>query len=205
MHKTVLQTGPPQEAAERTFGLHKGHMQQTIQLYQTESENDIGVFCQLAYCSVLTQQLGDAEVQAIVDHARQSNVANNITGPLMIEHRLVIQWLEGKKSDVRKLWANLKDGPRHHCLVELLHRDFADTCLLPNWSMQRTTREEMLEIVHGARKQAESSEPSPWAATIGTMCLLIDPEYAKTHGAALLNRGGAVVASSANGALTVST
>ena len=171
-------------------------MQQTIQLNQTESENDIGFLYQLAYCSVLTQQLDDAAVQAIVDHAQQNNVANNITGLLMIEQGLVIQWLEGKKSDVRRLWAKLQEDPRHHCLVELLHRDFAETRLFPDWSMQRTTREEMLEIVHGARKQAESSEPSPWAGAIGTMCLLIDPDYAKTYGAALLNQGGAVAAHS---------
>lgn len=151
----------------------------------TDPENNTALLYQMAYCSVLKQQLDAQAVQQIVTQAQQSNSANNITGMLMIEQGLVIQWLEGEQASVRTLWSKLQKDSRHHCMVELLHRDFVPKRLFPDWSMHRTTREEMLSIVHSAREQAESGAPSPWAGAIATMCILIDPEYAKTYGAAL--------------------
>lgn len=144
----------------------------------SESHDDTAFFYQLAYCSVLTQDLNAVATHQIIEQSRRNNAANGITGMLMIDNGLVIQWLEGSKAQVRKLWATLQDDPRHHCLVELLHRDFADERLFPDWTMQRATREEMLAIVHSAREQAEAGEPSPWADAIATLCMLIDPDYA---------------------------
>ena len=143
------------------------------------------LFYQLAYCSVLKQHMSASAVQDIVDVSQCNNVKNNITGMLLIEQGLVVQWLEGKEADVRALWARLQSDSRHHCLVELLHRSFIKERLFLDWAMHRTTREEMLSIIHGAREQAENSEFSPWAGAIATMCLLIDPEYARNYGAAL--------------------
>jgi hypothetical protein len=160
-------------------------MSDTTNQNAMEPENAAAFFYQMAYCSILKQQLDAVSVQEIVAQAQRNNLANNITGLLMIEQGLVIQWLEGSKADVRKLWAKLQDDPRHHCIVELLHRNFAQERLFPNWSMQRTSRQEMLEIIHSAREQSERGEPSPWAGAIATMCILIDPEYAKSYGAAM--------------------
>jgi Sensors of blue-light using FAD len=143
------------------------------------------VLYQLAYCSVLKQQMDAGALQNLVEVAQRNNIKNDITGMLLIEQGLVVQWLEGKEATVRRLWAKLQTDSRHHCLVELLHRSFIKERLFPDWAMHRTTREEMLTIIHGAREQAENSESSPWAGAIATMCLLIDPEYAKNYGAAL--------------------
>lgn len=147
-----------------------------------EPEDHVDFFYQLAYCSVLKQQQDEQMVHDIVIQAQKNNAANNITGMLMIEQGLVIQWLEGKKADVRALWDKLQEDTRHHCMVELLHRNFAKERLFPDWSMQRTTRQEMLAIVHSAREAANSQQPTPWAGAIATLCILIDPEYAKNYG-----------------------
>lgn len=154
----------------------------------TGPEIHIESFYQIAYCSVLKQQMDEADVQQMVAHSQRNNQARGITGMMMIDQGLVIQWLEGSKDDVRQLWAKLQKDNRHHCIVQLLQRDFTDTRLFPDWSMQRTTREDMLAIVHSARENAERGEPTPWAGAIATMCILIDPEYAKTYGAALSNQ-----------------
>ena len=153
----------------------------------TDSENNSELLYQVAYCSVLKQHMDTAAVQEIVTHAQRNNLANHITGMLMIEQGLVIQWLEGDLSAVKKLWRKLQADTRHYCMVELLHRDFVKQRLFPDWSMHRATREEMLAIVHTAREQAESGEPTPWAGAIATLCILIDPEYAKSYGATLHN------------------
>jgi Sensors of blue-light using FAD len=140
---------------------------------------------QMAYCSVLTQPLSKAQLQDMIDQAQRNNLIHNITGILMVEQELVIQWLEGGETAVRELWAKLHLDPRHHCLVELLHRNFVTERLFPDWSMHRSSREEMLSLVHSARESAHGDQSSPWAAAIATLCILIDPEYAKHYAPAM--------------------
>ncbi len=151
-------------------------------------ENASEFLYQLSYCSILKQEMDEAAVRAMVSQAQRKNVAQNITGMLMIEKGLVIQWLEGPKATVRALWDRLQADPRHHCIVELLHRNFATERLFPDWSMQRATRQEMLEIIHDARVKASAGEPSPWAGAISTMCILLDPTHAATYGEAMRNQ-----------------
>lgn len=153
-----------------------------------EPESATEFLYQLAYCSILKQEMDEGAVRAMVAQAQRNNLANNITGMLMVEQGLVIQWLEGTKTTVRALWAKLQDDPRHHCIVELLHRNYAQERLFPDWAMHRTTRQEMLDIIHSAREKASGDEPSPWAGAIATMCILIDPAYAATYSAAMRNQ-----------------
>jgi Sensors of blue-light using FAD len=131
---------------------------------------------QLAYCSVLTAALPVADRQNLVAKAQQYNLAAGITGLLMMDQSVVVQWLEGDKAAVRKLWGSLQRDTRHHCLVELLHREYQETRLYPNWSMHHATRQEMLEIIHQARDQANYGIPNPWEPAIAKLCELIDAE-----------------------------
>jgi Sensors of blue-light using FAD len=153
---------------------------------QSDAE-DVTFLYQMAYCSILTQEQDEAAIKAMVAQAQRNNLAHNITGMLMIEQGLVIQWIEGKKADVRALWAKLQEDPRHHCIVELIHRNFVKERLFPDWSMQRTTREEMLAIIHSARDLANGDKPSPWAGALAVMCILIDPQYAQNYGKAMVS------------------
>ena len=163
----------------------------------TETHDDasgaenINFLYQMAYCSVLRRDLSEQELKDLVIRAQNKNRAKNITGLLMMEDGLVIQWLEGKKEDVRELWAKLLEDQRHHCIVELTQRHFVTERLFPDWSMQPATRQELVAIVNSAREQIESGKDTPWAGAIATLCILIDPAYAQAYRATLKNQASA--------------
>jgi Sensors of blue-light using FAD len=144
-------------------------------------------YYQLVYSSVLKQEMTPPAVAQLVAHAQQTNLRHDITGLMMIDNGLVIQWIEGRRDVVRGLWDKLLRDTRHHCIVELLHRDFQEQRLYPNWSMQQASRKDMLAIVHSAREAAQSpiGLPNPWADAIGALCILIDPEYSKAYAQAM--------------------
>ena len=77
----------------------------------TDPENNSELLYQVAYCSVLKQHMDTAAVQEIVTHAQRNNLANHITGMLMIEQGLVIQWLEGDLSAVKNCGTNCRQTP----------------------------------------------------------------------------------------------
>jgi hypothetical protein len=140
-------------------------------------------YYQLAYCSLLKVPMTQLELDTLVAHAQETNTRNGLTGLMMIDSGLVVQWIEGRRDVVRGLWDKLLADPRHHCIVELLHRDFQEQRTYPNWSMQRTTRKDMLAIVHSAREAAQSpfGLPNPWADAIAALCILLDPDYSQAY------------------------
>ena len=144
-------------------------------------------YYQLVYCSILKKGMTAQEIDQLVAHAQATNKQNDVTGLLMIDNGLVVQWIEGRRDVVRGLWDKLLRDTRHYCIVELLHRDFQEQRLYPDWSMKPTTRQEMLAIVHSAREAAQSPTgwPNPWADAIGALCILIDPEYSKAYAQAM--------------------
>ncbi len=146
---------------------------------------------QLAYCSVLKKPLTAQEAQGLVAHAQQHNAAQRITGMMMMDHGLVVQWLEGEYDTVRALWKRIQQDPRHHCIVELLHRNYQEQRLFPDWSMRYASRSEMLAIVHNARELAHKPDglPSPWAGAMSALCILIDPEYASAYAPVMRSAG----------------
>ncbi len=140
---------------------------------------------QMAYCSVLARPLDADEMHLLITQAQRNNQVHHISGMLMVDGLLVIQWLEGRKDEVRALWANILKDPRHGCIVELLHRDYQTQRLFPDWTMRQATREDMIAIVHNARELSHSALPSPWANAISVLCILLDPEYAKAYALAM--------------------
>lgn len=139
-------------------------------------------FYQLAYCSILKDAMGQPEIDALVAHAQANNAKHEITGLMMIDQGLIVQWIEGRRSVVRNLWDNLLADPRHYCVVELLHRDFQDHRMYPDWSMRLASRIEMIATVRQAHDlaQAPLGLPNPWAPAITKLCELIDPAFAET-------------------------
>jgi Sensors of blue-light using FAD len=140
-------------------------------------------YYQLAYCSILKEAMSPTQLDALVAHAQEANARSGITGLMMIDKGLIVQWIEGRRDVVRGLWDKLLKDPRHYCIVELLHRDFQEQRTYPDWSMQRTTRQDMLAIVHSAREAAQKpfGLPNPWADAIAALCILIDPEFSQAY------------------------
>jgi Sensors of blue-light using FAD len=140
-------------------------------------------YYQLAYCSILKEPMSPQAMQTLVEKAQISNARSEVTGLMMVDNLLVVQWIEGRRAAVRSLWDKLQTDPRHHCIVQLLHRDFQEQRMYPNWAMQLTSRSDMLAILHDARASANKpfGLPSPWAPAISALCLLIDPEFAQNY------------------------
>jgi Sensors of blue-light using FAD len=134
-------------------------------------------FYQLAYCSMLKEPMSETEIEALVEHAQLNNLSNEVTGLLMIDHTLVVQWIEGRHSTVRKLWDKLQQDPRHHCIVKLLHRNYQEQRIYPDWTMQRVPREEIVAIVRSAKELDDMKLylPNPWSPAISTLADFLDP------------------------------
>ncbi len=142
-------------------------------------------YYQMAYSSVLKKEMTSDELDALVADAQAANVRNDLTGLLMIDKCLVVQWVEGRRSTVRTLWDKIQKDPRHHCIVQLLHRDFQEHRTYPDWAMQMTSRADLLAILHSAREAAVApfGLPNPWAPAIASLCALIDPDYVEADAA----------------------
>lgn len=136
--------------------------------------------CQLVYCSLLKEPLTQDEVASLLAQARSNNALNAITGQLMMDDGLVIQWLEGPSDRVRSLWRKLLADTRHHCVVPLVPRKPLPTRAFSDWAMRAATRQEMVEIVKFARDMAnDPNEPaSPWAPAVATLCVLLEQDSA---------------------------
>jgi hypothetical protein len=151
-----------------------------MQLIQPDHEPINPGYYQLAYFSLLKEKMSEHDKSEMIAKAQAANVKREVTGILMIHETLVVQWIEGHRSDVRNLWSIILKDPRHHCIVELMHRDYQENRLYPDWAMHPTTRAELIETVHGARylAQAPIGLPNPWAGAISKLCELVDPAFA---------------------------
>lgn len=133
---------------------------------------------QMAYCSIATPSvhaLGTAELIA----ALKPGDAQGITGILMWEGRLMIHWLEGPGYALDAFWAHLESDSRQHCLVPLLRKHKAEKRLFTTWTMQPTSRSEMMAIVRETKEQAGRSGDSQalqWQHAISTLSILLDSE-----------------------------
>ncbi len=132
-------------------------------------------FYQLAYCSLLKEPLSTEQIDALVLDAQQRNARNDVTGLLMIDQGIVVQWIEGRRDMVRQLWDKLLMDPRHHCIVQLMHLDFQEQRVYPDWAMQRATRQDIVSIVRSAKELADMQLglPNPWAGAIAALSTLI--------------------------------
>jgi len=74
---------------------------------------------QIAYRSRSVGPLGDAERQALLDPARARNEREELTGLLVIGRGAFVQWLEGPRSGVERVWRSIRRDARHRDIVML--------------------------------------------------------------------------------------
>ena len=72
---------------------------------------------QLLYHSRATRSLTEAEVYALLSHARQANAASHLTGLLVYRDGRFVQVLEGPEAHVRATYARIAQDPRHTQVV----------------------------------------------------------------------------------------
>ncbi len=146
------------------------------------SAEEEGLF-RLIYCSVSVEPITEALAQSILEQARSNNERLSITGMLLADELLFVQFLEGKASDVRTVFKKIAADPRHRCVVELLRQPNAGLRQYPDWSMAwgRATRDEIREIIHEAKAQLETGEFTPWAPAVGLLSVLLDSGFGEEY------------------------
>ena len=78
--------------------------------------------------------LSDQGLDGLLANCRQNNFASEITGLLVSYRGIFIQYIEGDPELIDKLFARIKDDPRHHSVVEL-DSGFQEDRQFSNWSM----------------------------------------------------------------------
>jgi len=91
------------------------------------------VLCQLIYTSDVSE-LGAVKVEALLEQARRRNERDGVSGVLLVNHRHVVQCLEGPADAVCATFERIAADPRHTKVTTVSfrlvpQRDFA------RWSM----------------------------------------------------------------------
>lgn len=91
------------------------------------------MFC-LVYRSIQNPVIGQAEIQSLLEQAKDFNRANDITGCLLLYDDEFVQYLEGDKQRVEALFEKIKLDWRHS-EVNLLISGHINGREFENWSM----------------------------------------------------------------------
>ncbi|GIX32485.1 MAG: hypothetical protein KatS3mg125_0441 [Lysobacterales bacterium] len=97
-------------------------MQRPISLYR------------LIYASAVCEGVGSSQVRAILDVSRRNNAALGVTGLLCFSSGVFLQWLEGRRDAVNRLYHRIASDPRHRDPV-LLWLEDAHERVFADWSM----------------------------------------------------------------------
>jgi hypothetical protein len=88
----------------------------------------------LAYRSRSFEVPTEAEMSALLAHARQRNRSVGVTGMLVYERGRFYQWLEGPSAGVSEVWRSIRHDSRH-ADIELLGEQRSPTRLFGAWDM----------------------------------------------------------------------
>jgi hypothetical protein len=85
----------------------------------------------LLYCSAAVRPLHDEQLADLLEEARAYNKRHGITGLLCYDEGHFVQVIEGRPSDVNRLFARIERDPRHHhvqvlCRGTSIRREFID-------------------------------------------------------------------------------
>lgn len=85
---------------------------------------------QLVYLSQRSPDCKAQDLQKLLEHARDFNAQNNLTGILMHSDTHFFQYLEGEQTDVLTLYKKIKNDTRHSGVItvssgNIEHRAFA--------------------------------------------------------------------------------
>ncbi len=91
------------------------------------------MFC-IIYRSTANPDIGQAEIQSLLEKAKTFNRANDITGCLLYYKHEFVQYIEGNQLLVTELFEKIKKDGRH-AKIELLSNGHTYTREFENWSM----------------------------------------------------------------------
>ncbi len=113
------------------------------------------VMVRLIYVSRMTEECDTLAMQRILDVARKRNKALDITGVLCYDPAFFLQCLEGPRSSVNELYADIVQDARHRDVVLLEYCD-VDGRLFADWSMaflkaQDVSKDVLEKYSHGRK------------------------------------------------------
>ena len=88
----------------------------------------------LVYRSKANPIFEQSQIQYMLEHARDFNSSNNITGCLLYYHEAFLQYLEGDQSKVLNLFEKIKEDDRHSQVI-LLSTSHIYSREFDTWSM----------------------------------------------------------------------
>lgn len=137
----------------------------------------------LMYSSVSAPELTQQALNQIFEAATRNNQRDHITGALIANGRLNIQYLEGPALAVRALWARIQADTRHHSIVQLYEQELQAPRLFPQWALLRgqASKQEMLAMVRSAYLRADAAARPEWAQSIGPLMILLDGEFSHAY------------------------
>jgi hypothetical protein len=85
----------------------------------------------LVYVSTASHHLSEAEISHLLDRARERNAKEQVTGVLLYSHGNFMQYLEGPRAGVARVYEHIVADRLHHGIIELVRepiptREFAD-------------------------------------------------------------------------------
>ncbi len=89
---------------------------------------------QIVYVSTARADLGEADIEQIVETAARNNALRDLTGMLMYADGQFMQMLEGEETVIDALLDKLRLDPRHHDLT-VLERAAIENRSFADWSM----------------------------------------------------------------------
>ena len=88
----------------------------------------------LIYVSRLADGVDGHETRRILASSLTNNPRRHVTGALIFNSGHFIQWLEGSRSEISRLFAHIAKDPRH-TMVELIDFESIACRQFPDWSM----------------------------------------------------------------------
>jgi len=85
----------------------------------------------LVYVSTASHHLSEAEINHLLDQARARNATEQVTGVLLYSHGNFMQYLEGPRTGVDRVYEHIVADRLHHGIIELVRepipeREFSD-------------------------------------------------------------------------------
>lgn len=88
----------------------------------------------ILYISNMEKEYSKKETIDMLKLFRQGNKKNNISGLMLYYERNIIQYIEGNKKDVYKLYNSIRKDIRHYNIIKVMDECITDR-LFRNWDM----------------------------------------------------------------------
>lgn len=120
----------------------------------------------LIYISTPKPDIGQADVDGILDASRKNNNSNEITGLLIQDRRRFMQYLEGEQIKVEETFARISSDARHSAVIPL-KMGYIGRRQFPNWAMASKHVDRENSLVEAVSKLVQGCDRDVSAELLG--------------------------------------